>query len=124
MFLDEHDPTPPCHLQTALFFGTEDDARTEADRDIRESEAKSLCHGCRYRLRCLERAVVHKERYGVWGGLGEAERQRFMDHLKAEGYTDRDMPHERELLAALREFYRVEERTIALAKVIQLAAVG
>jgi hypothetical protein len=48
-----------------------------------------------------------------------------MDHLRAEGYTDRDMPHERELLAALREFYRAEERTVALAKVIPLAqAVG
>jgi hypothetical protein len=64
MFLDESDPTPPCHMKTALFFGVEDDARTEAERDIRESEAKSLCHVCMYRLRCLERAVVHKERYG------------------------------------------------------------
>ena len=117
MFLDESDPKPPCHNETDLFFGTEDDARTEFERDIREAEAKSRCFICMYRFRCLERAVVHRERYGVWGGTGEAERKRFQEHLAAEGYTSRDMPHGIELLAALREFYRAEEREYALAKV-------
>lgn len=118
MFLDEHEPHPPCHNLTDLFFGTEDDARTEFERDIREAEAKSMCMTeCQYRLRCLERAVVHRERYGVWGGTGEAERKRFQEHLAAEGYTSRDMPHGLELLAALRAFYRTENRTYALSKV-------
>jgi WhiB family redox-sensing transcriptional regulator len=120
MFLDESDAKPPCWQQTDLFFGTEDDARSEAERDIRESEARSLCHGCQYRWRCLERAVVHKERYGVWGGLGEAERKRFQEHLAAEGYSNRDMPHGAELVAALQEFYRAEYRERALARVVEL----
>lgn len=117
MYLSEDAPKPPCWQQTDLFFGTEDDARSEFERDIRESEAKSLCHQCMYRLRCLERAVVHQERYGVWGGTGEAERKRFQEHLRDEGYNPRDMPHGIELLAALRAFYRKEARPVALSKV-------
>lgn len=117
MFLDESHEKPPCFLMTDLFFGIEEDARSEFERDIRESEAKSLCFACPYRMRCLERAVVHRERYGVWGGMGEAERKRFLEHLRSEGYTDRDMPHDVELAAALRSFYRKERRVVALAKV-------
>lgn len=117
MYLGDDDPKPPCWQQTDLFFGTEDDARSEFERDIREAEARSLClSGCVYRWRCLERAVVHRERYGVWGGMGEAERKRFQDHLKREGYNDRDMPHDGELIAAARAFYRAEERSFALLR--------
>jgi len=108
---------PPCWDQGTLFYGTEDDGRTEQDRDVREAEAKSLCHGCPFRMRCLERALVNRERYGVWGGMGEAERARFRDHLIKEGYTNRDMPTGRELTAALRSFYKAERRAFALNKV-------
>lgn len=108
---------PPCWGEGTLFYGPEDDGRTEADRDIRESEAKSLCHGCLFRLRCLERALVNREQYGVWGGMGEAERKKFRDHLLAEGYANHDMPHGQELVAAMRSFYRSEGREFALNKV-------
>jgi hypothetical protein len=116
MLFGEHDPNPPCLNDTATFYGTEDDGRQEAERDIRESEAKALCYTCPYRWRCLEYAIIHGERYGVWGGMGEAERKRFMEHLKDEGYTRRDMPGRGELIAAVRAFYRKERREIALAK--------
>ena len=107
---------PPCWEQGVLFYGPEDDGRTEQDRDVREAEARHLCMGCVVRLRCLERALVHKERYGVWGGMGEAERHRFRAHLTAEGYNDNDLPHGEELLAALRSFYKSEGRPFALNK--------
>ncbi|MHC0432128.1 WhiB family transcriptional regulator [Streptomyces sp. O3] len=40
------------------------------------SEAKRLCMACEGRAACLEYALVHDERFGVWGGLSEKERQR------------------------------------------------
>lgn len=37
--------------------------------------AKRICGRCGVRARCLEAALAHDERYGVWGGLGEKERR-------------------------------------------------
>ncbi|MFV2119796.1 WhiB family transcriptional regulator [Streptomyces sp. Act-28] len=37
-------------------------------------EAKSLCGMCEIREACLEYALTHDERFGVWGGLSEQER--------------------------------------------------
>lgn len=37
--------------------------------------AKRVCDGCDVRGECLEYALAHDERFGVWGGLTEAERQ-------------------------------------------------
>ncbi len=39
-------------------------------------EAKQLCGACEGRLACLEYALAHDERFGVWGGLSEKERVR------------------------------------------------
>ena len=39
-------------------------------------EAKSVCRGCEVRAECLEYALAHEERFGVWGGLSERERRR------------------------------------------------
>jgi len=39
-------------------------------------EAKAVCAGCPVRAQCLEHALAHGERYGVWGGLSERERRR------------------------------------------------
>nr|WP_156722100.1 WhiB family transcriptional regulator [Streptomyces apocyni] len=39
------------------------------------SEAKRLCMACEGRPACLEYALTHDERFGVWGGLSEKERQ-------------------------------------------------
>jgi WhiB family redox-sensing transcriptional regulator len=39
-------------------------------------EAKQLCGACEGRLACLEYALSHDERFGVWGGLSEKERVR------------------------------------------------
>ena len=39
-------------------------------------EAKKICVGCEVRGECLEYALRHDERFGIWGGLSERERRR------------------------------------------------
>lgn len=39
-------------------------------------EAKRICLGCEVRAECLEYALTHDERFGIWGGLSERERRR------------------------------------------------
>lgn len=37
--------------------------------------AKAVCSDCPVRLACLDYALAHRERHGVWGGLSERERR-------------------------------------------------
>ena len=39
-------------------------------------EAKQICNSCEVRGECLEYALGHDERFGIWGGLSERERRR------------------------------------------------
>ena len=39
-------------------------------------EAKKICVGCEVRAECLEYALEHDERFGIWGGLSERERRK------------------------------------------------
>lgn len=39
-------------------------------------EAKRICQACAVRDECLEYALEHDERFGIWGGLSERERRR------------------------------------------------
>ena len=39
-------------------------------------EAKRICQGCEVRSDCLEYALAHDERFGIWGGLSERERRK------------------------------------------------
>ena len=39
-------------------------------------EAKRVCLSCDVRGECLEYALAHDERFGIWGGLSERERRR------------------------------------------------
>jgi WhiB family redox-sensing transcriptional regulator len=39
-------------------------------------EAKKVCRTCEVRADCLEYALEHDERFGIWGGLSERERRR------------------------------------------------
>ena len=41
-----------------------------------EQEAKRICQACAVRDECLEFALEHDERFGIWGGLSERERRR------------------------------------------------
>jgi WhiB family redox-sensing transcriptional regulator len=39
-------------------------------------EAKKVCLTCDVRSECLEYALEHDERFGIWGGLSERERRK------------------------------------------------
>lgn len=39
-------------------------------------EAKQICSNCEVRAECLDWALEHDERHGIWGGLSERERRR------------------------------------------------
>lgn len=39
-------------------------------------EAKKVCLSCNVRGDCLEYALAHDERFGIWGGMSERERRR------------------------------------------------
>lgn len=54
-----------------VFFPVDDDEDGEA-------EAKQICATCAVREACLEHAITHREKIGVWGGLGERERRRIL----------------------------------------------
>jgi len=49
-----------------------------------EAEAKKVCRACPVRAECLEYALAHDERYGVWGGTGEDERAHLLAARRAE----------------------------------------
>lgn len=44
-------------------------------------EAKRICQACGVRDECLEFALEHDERFGIWGGLSERERRRLKKRL-------------------------------------------
>jgi WhiB family redox-sensing transcriptional regulator len=46
------------------------------ERGASTREAKSVCRGCEVRSECLEYALAHGEKFGIWGGLSERERRR------------------------------------------------
>lgn len=39
-------------------------------------EAKKICFQCEVRAECLQDALDHDERFGIWGGLSERDRRR------------------------------------------------
>ena len=39
-------------------------------------DAKKVCGACAVRSACLEYALDHEERFGIWGGLSERERRK------------------------------------------------
>jgi WhiB family redox-sensing transcriptional regulator len=45
-------------------------------RGASTAEAKAVCGQCVVQEQCLEYALTHRERFGIWGGLSERERRR------------------------------------------------
>jgi WhiB family redox-sensing transcriptional regulator len=48
------------------------------ETDEEAQVAKAVCGECDVRLTCLEHALVHREKQGVWGGATERERRRII----------------------------------------------
>ena len=69
--------TAACRGKTYLFYAPDQDQiELKVDRLSREARAKAICAVCPHRKACLEHALVHRERHGIWGGATEAERNR------------------------------------------------
>lgn len=45
------------------------------DEDEDPTDAKAVCAECRVRVTCLEFALSHREKQGIWGGATERERR-------------------------------------------------
>ena len=43
-------------------------------------DPKRICRACDVRAECLDYALKHGERYGIYGGMSERERRRLMRH--------------------------------------------
>lgn len=57
-----------CHgVDPELFF---------PERGASTREAKAVCRACEVRDECLEYALDHGEKHGIWGGRSERERRR------------------------------------------------
>lgn len=41
-------------------------------------EAKRICRRCLVRADCLDYALTHQERFGIWGGTSERERRKLL----------------------------------------------
>jgi WhiB family redox-sensing transcriptional regulator len=84
-------PTPPALSGFELAYTGEDEelswqeralcAQTDPEAFFPEKggstrDAKKICLSCEVRAECLEYALAHDERFGIWGGLSERERRR------------------------------------------------
>jgi broad specificity phosphatase PhoE len=67
---------PPCVGRSSLFF-------SERERDVRRAQA--LCRACPARQRCARDAIAREERFGVWGGMNEAEMRKAIRSARAVG---------------------------------------
>jgi hypothetical protein len=104
------DEPAPCHQDPDLFYSPEEDGRNEVGRVEREALAGMLCRQkCPRVTECLERALIRREMYGVWGGMGEGERRQFRAHLLREGYKRNEVPTGRELRSSVVAYYFVHE---------------
>ena len=100
----------PCLGATEIFYGAYPDLRDEPqdERRKREAQAKEICRTCPIRQQCLWWALDNKEEFGVWGGVANRERERFVKWLKQEGYAK--TPEYEGLDEALEEFRVYEDK--------------
>lgn len=46
------------------------------ERGASTRKAKAICGACEAKAECLEFAIQHSEKFGIWGGLSERERRK------------------------------------------------
>ncbi|WP_315986209.1 WhiB family transcriptional regulator [Streptomyces sp. adm13(2018)] len=62
------------------------------DRSTAPADIKAICMGCPVRAVCLDYALTHNERYGVWGGLDENERRNLRRRRTAQAPKNEPKP--------------------------------
>lgn len=70
-----------CRGRDSKHFFHPDGERGRA-RQRRENRAKAICAHCPVVRQCADHALQVREPYGIWGGLGEGERQRLISATK------------------------------------------
>lgn len=75
MSLSTYDLLFPEELQEQALCAQTNPILFISDRCQDANAARRICAMCPVREECLEWAVEHKERYGVWGGVSERKRQ-------------------------------------------------
>lgn len=73
-----------CRTEGAgLFFGP-NRFEPKHERTAREAAAKDVCASCPVIDPCRQHALAEAEPYGVWGGMGEAERRAVLEQGSSE----------------------------------------
>jgi len=72
----EHEPEDPLAWQERAICSQTDPEAFFPEKGGSTREAKKICVGCPVRHECLEYALTHEERFGIWGGFSERERRR------------------------------------------------
>jgi WhiB family redox-sensing transcriptional regulator len=75
-FFDEDPATAEDQWQERALCAQTDPEAFFPEKGGSTREAKRICQGCEVRDACLEYALAHDERFGIWGGLSERERRR------------------------------------------------
>lgn len=73
-----------------IFFGDSTDADMRPlPTHEQHNEARTMCYGCPVQLQCLEYCVLTEQKFGVWGGLTESQRKRYLfPALRKHGLDD------------------------------------
>lgn len=73
-------------VDPAVFYGP--DGERPARKRVRERQAKAICSTCPVVQPCRLYSLSHREGFGVWGGLGERERQAIQRTADAGAQAD------------------------------------
>jgi WhiB family redox-sensing transcriptional regulator len=65
--------SPTSAFLTDVFF-------CEGHENEKRRVARAVCGGCPVKQECLDYALRHHEKFGIWGGLTERERRRYRRH--------------------------------------------
>ena len=73
-----------CRKDNATFFFPPPHFERKDEKDGREGVARALCRACPVRRECLDYALAVQEPHGIWGGMNELERRRFLRKQASE----------------------------------------
>lgn len=76
-----------CQTSSGTVFFGPNGFESKRDRARREAAAKAICARCPVIGACRDYAMRSGESFGVWGGLGEAERRSLMQRLQPRHRT-------------------------------------
>ena len=69
-------PRPRASWQDQALCAETDSEAFFPDKGGSTRAAKRVCSACEVSAECLEYALAHDERFGIWGGTSEHERRR------------------------------------------------